>query len=106
MHQVEEVTNAAAWAAQLEGRGVGSFRSVTVSVTARLPVDQVAALDAMAMHAGTSRTFALSQVLAAGFDALDRELEDKATITALRKAQAKRMRELLADPDAKTTGEK
>lgn len=96
MHQVEEVTNAAAWAAQLEGRGTGSFRALTVSVTARLPIDQVAAVDGMAKHAGTSRTYALSQVLAAGFEALDREL-DAGTRTALRKLQAKRMKELVAD---------
>jgi len=105
MHQVEEVTNAAAWAAQLEGRGSGSFRAITVSVTGRLPIDQVAALDAMAAQAGTSRTYALSQVLAVGFEALDREL-DSPTIKALRKAQAARMRELIDSREATESEDK
>lgn len=99
MAHAEEITNAAAWAAQLEGRGTGSFHAVVVSVTARLPVYQVAILDAMARQAGTSRTYALSQLLAAGIDATTKEIEDTKTRTAIRKAQGARLAELLADSD-------
>lgn len=99
MHRVEEVTNAAAFAAQLEGRGSGSFRSLSVALTVRLPVDQVAALDALAAQAKCSRTFALSTLVEIGLDGLRHELDPK-TSKEIRKVQAARMRELLDSKEA------
>jgi len=101
MNQVEEVTNAAAFAAQLEGRGTGSFRAITVGISLRLPVDQVSAIDALATQAKCSRTFALSQLLEIGLDGLRHELDSK-TKKEVGKLQAARMRELL---DGRETAE-
>ena len=105
MNQVEEVTNAAAFAAQLEGRGAGSFRAITVGVSLRLPVDQVAAVDALAAQAKCSRTFALSQLLEIGLDGLRHELDAK-TQKEVRKLQAARMREFMESREATESEEK
>ena len=99
MHTVEEVTNASAFAAQLEGRGTGSFRAITVGVSIRLPVNQVAAIDALAAQAKCSRTYALSMLVDIGLDALKLELDAK-TQREVRKLQAARVRELMDGKEA------
>lgn len=96
MQEVEPTTQVATFAAILEGRGAGSFRAMTMSVTARLPVDQVAALDAMAAQAGQSRTFVLSSLLEVAMEALRGEV-DKKTAAAIRKAQGRRIAELIGE---------
>lgn len=105
MHQVEEVTNASAFAAQLEGRGSGSFRAISVGISLRLPIDQVAAVDALAAQAKCSRTYALSQLLEIGLDGLRLELDAK-TQKEVRKLQAARMRELMDSREATDAEEK
>lgn len=101
MHHVEEVTNASAFAAQLEGRGTGSFRAITHPVMVRLPVDQLAAIDALASHGRCSRTFAVSTLIEIGLDGLSHELDQKVQ-KEIRKTQAARLRELL---DSKETAD-
>lgn len=96
MQQDEPTSQVAAFAAVLEGRGAGSWRGMTVQIGARLPVDQVAALDAMAAQSGQSRTFVLSSLLEVALEALRGEV-DKKTAAAIRKAQGKRIAELLGE---------
>lgn len=98
MMQVEEVTNVAAFAAQLEGRGTGSFRAMTQQASFRLPLDQLAALDAMAEQAGKSRTYVVSQLIEIGIEALRCEL-DKKVAGSIRKAQSAKLSALLAAHD-------
>lgn len=104
MNQVEEVTNASAFAAQLEGRGTGSFRAITHALTIRLPIDQVAAVDALAAQANCSRTYAISTLIEIGLDGLRLELDQK-TQKEVRKVQAQRMRELLDSKDVSESEE-
>lgn len=94
MNQVEELTQAAAFAAELEGRGAGALRAIVVPITFRLPVDQIAAINALAEHSGKSRVYTVSNLLAIALETLRGEV-DKPTQTAIRKLQAKHVAELL-----------
>jgi predicted transcriptional regulator len=94
MMEVEKVSYASAFAAELEGKGVGTFRANLVPVSFRLSVDQVAAVDAFAEVAGKSRTYVFSQLLEVALERL-REEVDKGTQQKIRKAQAAKVRALL-----------
>lgn len=95
MQDVEPITYAAAFASEMEGRGAGSYRAVVAPVTYRLPIDQLAAIAALAEHSGRSRVYCVSNLISIGLEALRGEL-DKSTQQVIRKLQAKHMQELHA----------
>jgi len=85
----EEITQAEILASILEGTGQTKTVSLIRPVNYRAPIHFLAVIDAMAEHAGKSRSFMMSRLINVGICAVKDSLVDKTTIKALEALQAK-----------------
>jgi hypothetical protein len=95
----EVPTSAEHLASVIQGAASGSYSAVTKSLTARLPIVQIAMLDAMATASKKSRTFILSELLEVGAEHVMGHMS-KAALKKIRQEQGRRAKEMLADADA------
>lgn len=91
--QSTEYTDAHLVAGLLNGTATSSGKSVLVPMSTRIPIHQVAQLEAMAVKAGKTRNAMVALVLDAGLAAI-REHLDAATTKELKRLEADAMRDI------------
>lgn len=89
MKQFEEPNKAEFLAALLMGKAKSEGRAALVPLSVRIPVWQLAQLDAMASKSGKSRNSMVALLFSAGFDAVLSHLDQK-TIDELGRLEASR----------------